>query len=109
MKWLVIAIAVLICAAPVFAEPSESQSGAGPSLSPVTWERLLNAADEPENWLMYSGTLDSQRFSGLDQIHKRNVGELELTWAYHLHPQRSAICDRGVWTRGRSGQPLCGG
>ena len=45
------------------------QEGEGPSLRPVTWERLLNAADEPENWLMYNGTLDSQRFSGLEQIH----------------------------------------
>ena len=84
MKWLVIAIAVLICAAPVLAQPSESQSGAAPSFSPVTWERLLNAADEPENWLMYSGTLDSQHFSRLDQIHNRNVGELELKWAYQI-------------------------
>ena len=25
------------------------QEGEGPSLRPVTWERLLNAADEPEN------------------------------------------------------------
>ena len=55
-----------------------------PQLRPVTWERLVNAADEPENWLMYSGTLDSQRFSGLDQIHNRNVGELELKWAYQI-------------------------
>ena len=84
MKGLVIAIAALICAAPVLAQPSESQSGAAPSFSPVTWERLLNAADEPENWLMYSGTLDSQRFSRLDQIHNRNVGELELKWAYQI-------------------------
>ena len=55
-----------------------------PSLSPVTWERLLNAADEPQNWLMYSGTLDSQRFSRLDQVHKANVSELELKWAYQI-------------------------
>ena len=55
-----------------------------PSLSPVTWERLLNAADEPQNWLMYSGTLDSQRFSRLDQVDKANVGELELKWAYQI-------------------------
>ena len=34
--------------------------------SPVTWERLVNAADEPQNWLMYNGTLDSKRFSQLD-------------------------------------------
>ena len=84
MKWLLVAIAVPVCAAPVLAQPPESQPGAAPSFTPVTWERLLNAADEPENWLMYSGTLDSQRFSGLDQVHNRNVGELELKWAYQI-------------------------
>jgi alcohol dehydrogenase (cytochrome c) len=55
-----------------------------PAFSPVTWERLVNAADEPENWLMYSGTLDSQRFSGLDQINTGNVSGLELKWAYQI-------------------------
>ena len=60
------------------------QAQTGPSFSPVTWERLLNAADEPENWLLYSGTLDSQRFSRLDQIHGGNVAELELKWAYQI-------------------------
>ena len=79
MTRLVLAIAMFGCAAPVFA-----QSASSPSFSPVTWERLVNAADEPENWLMYSGTLDSQRFSRLDQIHNRNVGELELKWAYQI-------------------------
>ena len=84
MTRCVIAIALLVGAQPVFGQQSESQSGAAPSFSPVTWERLVNAADEPENWLMYSGTLDSQHFSGLDQIHNRNVGELELKWAYQI-------------------------
>ena len=84
MKQFVIAIALLVGTQPVFGQPSESQPGAAPSFSPVTWERLVNAADEPENWLMYSGTLDSQHFSGLDQIHNRNVGELELKWAYQI-------------------------
>ena len=79
-----IAIALLVGAPPVFGQQSGSPAGAAASFSPVTWERLLNAADEPENWLMYSATLDSQRFSGLDQIHSRNVGELELIWAYQI-------------------------
>ncbi|MEE2790721.1 MAG: PQQ-dependent dehydrogenase, methanol/ethanol family [Acidobacteriota bacterium] len=79
MPRLTFAIAMLACVAPAFA-----QSTTSPSLSPVTWERLVNAADEPENWLMYSGTLDSQRFSRLDQVHNRNVGELELKWAYQI-------------------------
>ena len=55
-----------------------------PLFSPVTWERLVNAADEPHNWLMYSGTLDAKRYSRLDQIHNRNVSELELKWAHHI-------------------------
>jgi alcohol dehydrogenase (cytochrome c) len=55
-----------------------------PSLRPVTWERLKNAAFEPHNWLMYSGTLDSQRFSRLDRVHRGNVHRLELKWAYQI-------------------------
>ena len=58
--------------------------GMAPVFSPVTWERLVNASDEPENWLMYSGTLESQRFSKLDQVHNRNVGRLDLKWAYQI-------------------------
>ena len=55
-----------------------------PAFSPVTWERLLNAAGEPHNWLMYSGTLDSKRFSRLDQIHRGNVARLKVKWAYQI-------------------------
>ena len=58
--------------------------GGMPLFSPVTWERLVNAADEPQNWLMYSGTFDSQRFSRLDQINTGNVDGLELVWAHHI-------------------------
>ena len=61
-----------------------SLSGGTPSFAPVTWERLVNAADEPHNWLMYSGTLDSQRYSRLDQINIRNVSSLELKWAHYI-------------------------
>ena len=48
----------------------------------VTYERILNAADEPENWLTYSGGYDSQRHTGLDQIDARNVDDLELKWVH---------------------------
>ena len=78
MKPFVTVLALLIGAAPVLAQETESQPGTTPAFSPVTWERLLNAADEPHNWLMHSGTLDSQHFSRLDQVHNRNVGDLEL-------------------------------
>ena len=62
----------------------ESSTGSAPSFSPVTWERLVNAGDEPHNWLMYSGTFSSQRFSRLDQINVDNVNDLELKWAYQI-------------------------
>ena len=63
----------------------EPSTGDGmPLFSPVTWERLVNAADEPHNWLMYSGTLDAKRFSQLDQINTRNVANLELKWAHYI-------------------------
>ena len=67
---------------PAAAQPSFSEGAA--LFSPVTWERLVNAADEPHNWLMYNGTLDSQRFSRLDQIDTSNVRQLELKWAHHI-------------------------
>ena len=62
----------------------EGSTGSAPSFSPVTWDRLVHAADEPHNWLMYSGTFSSQRFSQLDQIHTGNVSELEMKWSYQI-------------------------
>ncbi len=51
----------------------------------VTYDRLLNAAREPQNWLTYSGTYSSQRYSALDQITPRNVGALELKWVFQVN------------------------
>lgn len=52
-------------------------SAAG-SLAQVSYERILNAADEPENWLTYNGGYKSQRYSQLDQITPENVADLKL-------------------------------
>ena len=83
MTRLAVLVALLAPVQPVAAQEPSSSEGV-PFFSPVTWERLVNAADEPHNWLMYSGTLDSKRFSRLDQIHNRNVAGLELKWAHHI-------------------------
>ena len=85
MKRLALVVALFASVHPAAGqEPSADAGAAVPAFSPVTWERLLAAADEPHNWLMYSGTFDSQRFSRLDQIHLRNVRELEMKWAYQI-------------------------
>jgi alcohol dehydrogenase (cytochrome c) len=48
----------------------------------VTFERIVNAEREPQNWLSYSGTVDNQRYSRLDQINAGTVGALELQWVW---------------------------
>ena len=48
----------------------------------VSFERLLRADEEPENWLTYSGSYKSQRHSQLDQITPANVTDLELQWVF---------------------------
>ena len=48
----------------------------------VTSQRLVNATTEPQNWLTYSGSYWSQRFSTLDQITPANVRNLKLQWVY---------------------------
>ena len=46
----------------------------------VTFNRILRAADEPHNWLTYSGGYSSQRYSLLKQIDTTNARNLELKW-----------------------------
>src|SRR5688572_8734802 len=48
--------------------------------APVTYERLLNTAKEPHNWLTYGGDYFSQRHSTLTQITPANVKNLNLAW-----------------------------
>ena len=79
-----VVLVVLLVAAQPLAAQEPTLGASAPFFAPVTWERLVHAEDEPHNWLMYSGTLDSKRFSRLDQIHNRNVAGLELKWAHHI-------------------------
>ena len=48
----------------------------------VPFERLQEAAAEPFNWLTYSGSYFSQRYSTLDQVGPANVDDLRLRWVY---------------------------
>src|ERR1700730_9160304 len=54
---------------------------------PVTFERLLKAADEPGNWLMYSHSYNSWRYSSLNQINPQTVKNLHVKWR-SLRPRR---------------------
>jgi alcohol dehydrogenase (cytochrome c) len=65
--WLALAVVALLLPA---ALPAQS----------VTPERILRADAEPHNWLTYSGTYASQRYTTLRQIGRSNVRNLEQQW-----------------------------
>jgi len=69
----VVALAALVAAA------AWNLSGQG---LPISSDRLLKAADEPGNWLMYSHTYNSWRFSNLNQITTANVKNLRVKWLF---------------------------
>ena len=48
----------------------------------VSFDRIMRADKEPQNWLTYSGSVQSQRYSTLTQITPDNVKNLELQWIY---------------------------
>jgi len=48
----------------------------------VSFDRILRADREPQNWLTYSGTVFSQRYSPLSQITRDNVKRLAPEWMY---------------------------
>lgn len=56
-----------------------AQAAPGPYAT-VTDERLRNP--EPANWLQYRGNYAGWGYSPLEQINSRNVGKLELAWAF---------------------------
>src|SRR5436853_7589376 len=50
----------------------------------VNKDRLLNAQNEPQNWLMMNGDYAATRYSKLSQINRENVKNLRMVWALAL-------------------------
>jgi alcohol dehydrogenase (cytochrome c) len=71
-----------------FTAPLWAQGGRGAPanreapVTPVPFDRILRANQEPQNWLTYSGNLNSQRHSQLTQISPENARDLTLKWVY---------------------------
>jgi alcohol dehydrogenase (cytochrome c) len=70
----VFAISVAVAGVGAFLTASQAQN--------VTYQRLLNADKEPQNWLTYGGDYSSHRFSGLKAINKTNASNLRPLWIY---------------------------
>jgi len=50
----------------------------------LTFDRIKAAADNPADWLTYSGSYNGQRHSRLSQITRANVTRLRLKWLYQF-------------------------
>jgi glucose dehydrogenase len=68
VHWWRIFQATVLLAAATFTLQGQAPTGEG-----VTSQRLLKADDEPGNWLMYSRTYNSWRYSTLNQINVQSV------------------------------------
>ncbi len=54
----------------------------------IDGSRIVNADSEPGNWMEHGRTYDEQRFSPLDQINDKTVGQLGLSWVYQTGTTR---------------------
>lgn len=50
----------------------------------VTYERLLRAPDEPQNWLTYSGRYSGWHYSTLSEITTTNASRLAMKWVFQV-------------------------
>src|SRR6266436_4254541 len=50
----------------------------------VTPQRLVNASDEPQNWLMIHHDYDNSRHSSLQEINRDTVKNLELKYTFSI-------------------------
>ena len=52
--------------------------------SQVSYERVLGAAHEPQNWLTYSGGYSGWRYSALNEINTSSASRLTMQWAFQV-------------------------
>ena len=72
---------VLLSIAGMIADQSCGPRNREVSLASVSFARILNAGQEPQNWLTYSGGYSSTRYSELTQIAPESVSRLDLRWS----------------------------
>ncbi len=109
---------------PVEPAPPEAEVPAEPEVrgpAEVDGERIINADNEPGNWMSHGRTYSEQRFSPLDAINAETVGGLGLAWYVDLDEIRGIeatpiVVDGVMYTTSawsvvhaldaRSGEPL---
>src|SRR5262249_16767148 len=71
----------IACAALAGVAISALVVGAAEYKMTVNRDRLINAQNEPQNWLMMNGDYGSTRYSKLTQINRGTVKNMRIVWA----------------------------
>ncbi len=59
--------------------------------SQVPYQRIVDAAKEPGNWLTYSGNYSGHRYSPLTELTPANVSGLRVRWAHQFPDRRMEV------------------
>jgi quinohemoprotein ethanol dehydrogenase len=78
----------LTCAACQKKEPAPETKQAIAAPAQVDAARIVNADQDPANWLTHGRTYSEQRFSPLAKINAANVKDLGLAWSLDLDTHR---------------------
>src|SRR5437763_792839 len=81
---LLLSVAAFLVAATILAQGQRGEGVPQPEAPApnVSFDQILKANQQPQNWLTYSGTNMSQRHSLLTQVTPANVKDLELKWVF---------------------------
>jgi PQQ-dependent dehydrogenase (methanol/ethanol family) len=85
--------------------------GQAPETPGLTFDRLREAAAEPQNWLTYWGDYQGRHFSALKQIDEANVSRLKVRWSVPLPGSATLevtplVVDGVMYTSGQPGEVL---
>ncbi|MGC1271538.1 MAG: PQQ-dependent dehydrogenase, methanol/ethanol family [Croceibacterium sp.] len=80
MKKIVVALAAALLV--------QGCGSSAPEAGNVTEERLLAKDDNGDDWLSHGRTYAEQRYSPLEDINDKNVGDLTLAWAVEFDTSR---------------------
>jgi len=78
------AFAIALCSLHTAVAGAASAAPASQYTMTVNRDRLQNALNEPQNWLMMNGDYGSIRYSKLTQINRDNVKNMRMVWAMAL-------------------------
>ena len=66
----------------------------------INTDRIINANNEPQNWLSHGRDYHEQRYSPLNQINLETINKLELEWSLDMGTKRgleaTPIIDNGI-------------